>query len=97
MGSRGFVRNSAERVPGLSHEAIYTLSAKRAFEGNAYRDGEEDLKNEFYRFRNDLRNAFEDPAAALKKRPLLLLREICKKEIDRIGKLEAKCDTVKHC
>ena len=51
------------------------------------------MKNEFYRFRNDLRNAFEDPAAALQKRPLLLLREICKKEIDRIGKLEAECDT----
>jgi len=84
------------QVPGLSHEATYTLSAKRAFEGNAYCDGEEDLENEFYRFCNDLRNAFEDPAAALQKRPLLLLREICKKEIYRIGKLEAECDTVKE-
>ena len=46
----GFERFREElrgRVPDLSHEAIYTLSAKRAFEGNAYRDGEEDLKNEF--------------------------------------------------
>ena len=92
-GFERFREELRRRVPGLSHEAIYTLSAKRAFEGNAYRDGEEDLENEFYRFCNDLRNAFEDPAAALQKRPLLLLREICKKEIDRIGKLEAECGT----
>ena len=92
-GFERFREELRRRVPGLSHEAIYTLSAKRAFEGNAYCDGEEDLKNEFYRFCNDLRNAFEDPVAALQKRPLLLLREICKKEIDRIGKLEAECDT----
>ena len=92
-GFERFREELRRRVPGLSHEAIYTLSAKRAFEGNAYRDGEEDLKNEFHRFCNDLRNAFEDPVAALQKRPLLLLREICKKEIDRIGKLEAECDT----
>jgi len=95
-GFERFREELRRQVPGLSHEAIYTLSAKRAFEGNAYRDGEEDLKNEFYRFCNDLRNAFEDPAAALQKRPLLLLREICKKEIDRIGRLEAECDTVKE-
>ena len=39
------------------------------------------------------RNVLEDPIAALKKRPLLLLREICKKEIARIEKLETECDT----
>ena len=83
-------------VPDLPHEFIYTISAKRAFDGNAYRDGEDELESEFYRFCDDLRqNVLEDPTAALKERPLLLLREICKKEIARIEieKLEAECDT----
>ena len=85
------------QVPDLPHEAIYTISAKRAFNDNAYQDGEDELKSEFYLFRHDLQqNVLEDPTAALKKRPLLLLREICKKEIARIGKLEAECDTVKE-
>ena len=88
-------RNELRRlVPDLPHEAIYTISAKRAFDDNAYRDGEDELKSEFYRFCDDLRkNVLEDPAATLKKRPLLFLREICKKEIARIEKLEAECDT----
>ncbi len=82
------------RVPDLPHEAIYTISAKCAFDDNAYRDEEDELKSEFCRFYNDLRqNVLEDPTAALKKRPLLLLREICKKEIARIEKLEAEFDT----
>ena len=82
------------RVPDLPHEDIYTISAKRAFDGNAYRDGEEELESEFYRFIADMRkNVLEDPTAALQKRPLLLLREICKAEIARIEKLEAECDT----
>ena len=81
------------RVPDLPHEDIYTISAKRALNGNA-RDGEEELENEFYRFIVDMqKNVLEDPTAALQKRPLLLLREICKKEIARIEKLEAECDT----
>ena len=83
-----------KRVPDLPQEAIYTISAKRAFDDNAYRDGEIGLESEFSRFCDDLeKNVLEDPAAALKKRPLLLLREICKKEIARIEKLEAECDT----
>ena len=88
-------RNELRRlVPDLPHEAIYTISAKRAFDDNAYRDGEDELESEFYRFCDDLRkNVLEDPAAALKKRPLLLLREICKKGIACIEKLEAECDT----
>ncbi len=81
-------------VPDLPQEAIYTISAKRAFDDNDYRDGEDELKSQFYRFRDDLRkNVLEDLATALKKRPLLLLREICKKEIARIERLEAECDT----
>ena len=81
------------RVPDLPHEDIYTISAKRALNGNA-RDGEEELENEFYRFIVDMqKNVLKDPTAALQKRPLLLLREICKKEIARIEKLEAECDT----
>ena len=87
------------RVPDLPQEDIYTISAKRAFdtlvfEDNAYRDGEEELKNEFRRFIYDLRkNALhEDLTIALRKRPLLLLREICKAEIARIKKLEAEYD-----
>ena len=88
-------RNALRRlVPDLPHEAIYTISAKRAFNDNAYRDREDELKSEFDRFCNDLRkNVLEDPTAALQKRPLLLLREICKKEIARVEKLEAECDT----
>ena len=88
------------RIPGLPHGDIYTLSAKRAFdtlvfESNAYRDGEEELKNEFCRFIYDLRkNALhKDPTVALRKRLLLRLREICKAEIVRIEKLEAEYDT----
>lgn len=92
-GFERFREELRKRVPDLPHEAIYTLSAKRAFEGNIYRDGEEELENQFHRFCDDLRNAFDDPSAALQKRPLLLLREICKKEIARIEKLEAECDT----
>ena len=92
-GFERFREELRKRVPDLPHEAIYTLSAKRAFEGNIYRDGEEELENQFHRFCDDLRNAFDDPIAALQKRPLLLLREICKKEIARIEKLEAECDT----
>ena len=88
-------RNALRRlVPDLPHEAIYTISAKRAFNDNAYQDGEDELESEFYRFYNDLQqNVLEDPTAALKKRPLLLLSEICKKEIARIEKLEAEFDT----
>ena len=88
-------RNALRRlVPDLPHEAIYTVSAKRAFNDNAYQDGEDELESEFYRFYNDLQqNVLEDPTAALKKRPLLLLSEICKKEIARIEKLEAEFDT----
>ena len=88
------------RIPDLPHGDIYTLSAKRAFdtlvfESNAYRDGEEELKNEFCRFIYDLRkNALhKNPTVALRKRLLLLLREICKAEIARIEKLETECDT----
>ena len=89
------LRNELRRlVPDLPREAIYTISAKCAFDDNAYRYGEDELKSEFYRFRDDLRkNVLEDLATALKKRPLLLLREICKKEIARIERLEAECDT----
>lgn len=87
------------RIPDLPHEDIYTLSAKRAFdtrvfESNAYRDGEEELKNEFGFFISDLeQNALKDPISALQKRPVSLLREICKAEIARIKKLEVECDT----
>ena len=80
------------RVPDLPREDIYTLSAKRAFEGGAYCEGEQELKNEEVRFMHDLRkSALEDPASALRKRPLLLLREICKAEIERIKKIEKEC------
>ena len=93
-GFEKFREELRKRVPNLPHEAIYTLSAKRAFEGNAYCDGEEELEGEFRQFRDDLQKyVLEDPTAALQKRPLLLLREICKKEIARIEKLEAECDT----
>ncbi len=82
------------RVPDLPREEIYTLSAKRAFEGNVYRDGEEELENEFYRFCNELRKNAEEEVqtSALRKRPLLLLREICKTEIAHIEKRDAECD-----
>ena len=80
------------RVPDLPREDIYTLSAKRAFEGGAYCEGEQELENEEVRFKHDLRkSALEDPTSALRRRPLLLLREICKAEIERIKKIEKEC------
>ena len=93
-GFERFREDLHRRIPELPREEIYTLSAKRAFEGSGYREGEEELENEFYRFYYDLgKNVLEDPTAALQKRPLLLLQEICKEEISSIEKLEAECDT----
>ena len=79
-------------VPSLRYKDIYTLSAKRQFDGAAYQDGEDELKEEFYLFSADLKNALENPTSALRSRPVVLLREICKKEITRIKKREAECD-----
>ena len=93
-GFEKFREELRRRIPDLPHEDIYTLSAKRAFDGDAYRDDEKEIKNEFCRFISDLQqNALEDPTSALQKRPLLLLREICKEKIARIKKLEAESDT----
>ena len=83
-----------DRVSLLGRESIYTLSAKRQFEGARYRDGEQELRTEFQRFANDLKsNALSDPIQALEQRPITLLREICKAEIDNLDRVNAECDT----
>ena len=59
-------------VPDLPHEAIYTISAKRAFDDNAYRDGEDELESEFYRFYDDLQqNVLKGPNRCVKKASII--------------------------
>lgn len=91
-GFEKFKEELRGRIPELSYKNIYTLSAKRGLDDAAYRDGEDELKEEMYRFALDLRNALADPVSALRRRPVALLREICKGELARIKKIDAESD-----
>ena len=84
-----------DRVPSpLGRENIYTLSAKRQFEGAIYQDHEQRLRSEFQRFANDLTDrVLPDPVHALEQRPVALLREICKAQIGILTRVDAECDT----
>ena len=87
-----FKEDLRRRIPDLSFNDIYTLSAKRQLDGATYRDGEDELKEEICRFVHDLANALENPASARRKRPVALLRTICEKEIARIKEVNAESD-----
>ena len=93
----GFERFKDElhrRVPRLCSDRIYTLSAKRQFDGAAYRAGEDELCNDFQRFADDLASSvLRDPDSALRGRPRALLRAICNAEIVAIDNDDAKRDT----
>ena len=83
-----------DRVPVLRRENIYTLSAKRQFEGAIYEDDEQELRCDFLRFEHDLINrALPEWEHALERRPVALLREICKTQIDILTKLDSESDT----
>ena len=91
----GFEKFKAElrrRIPELSYKNIYALSAKRGLDDATYRDGEDELKKEMYHFEHELKNALADPVSALRRRPVALLREICKDELARIEKVDAESD-----
>lgn len=80
------------RVPELPRKDIYTLSAKYALE-DAYGETVGELEAEQDRFVQDLRSIVADaPVAALRERPLLLLRQICASTITRIDKQNAESD-----
>lgn len=91
-GFEKFKEDLRRRIPELSYKNIYTLSAKRELDGAGYRDGEDELKKEMYRFAHNLKNALADPVSALRGRPVTLLREICKDELARIEKIDAESD-----
>ena len=83
-----------DRAPSLGRENIYTLSAKRQFEGAIYQDHEQRLRSEFQRFANDLTDrVLPDPVHALEQRPVALLREICKAQIGILTRVDAESDT----
>ena len=83
-----------ERVPSLGRENIYTLSAKRQFEGAIYQDDEQELRKEFRRFAEDLASkVLPDPVRALEQRPVALLREICKDQIGNLNGVDDESDT----
>ena len=83
-----------DRVPLLGRADIYTLSAKRQFEDAIYQHDEQELKCEFKRFERDLRDkVLPDWDHALEQRPVALLREICKAQIDILAKLDDESDT----
>ena len=94
-GFEKFKEELRGRIPELLYKDIYTLSAKRGLDDAAYRDGEDELKKEFDRFAHDLGNALADAdrVSALRRRPVALLREICKGELVRIEKIDAESDS----
>lgn len=83
----------AGRIAGLDHERIYTISAKRQFEGAAYPDGERQLADQFNDFQhhlvNTLQSALKPTHSVLKARPATVLRTICETEVKRIDELDA--------
>ena len=91
-GFEKFKEDLRRRIPALSYEDIYALSAKRELDGAGYQEGEEELENEIHRFSADLKNALENPASALRRRPVALLREICNVELARIKEVDAESD-----
>ncbi len=92
-GFERFREELRRRVPGLRSEQIYTLSAKRQLDGADYRDGEDELHDEFVRFRDSLKSSvLKDPDSALRSRPRKLLREICSAEIAAFDKDEVERD-----
>ena len=91
-----FKEELRRRIPELSYDDIYTLSAKRALDDAGYCDGEDELEEEIGRFAHDLqKNALADRdfATFLRRRPVALLREICEEEIARIKEVDAESDT----
>ena len=93
-GFEKFKEELRERIPALHYKDIYTISAKREFDGvSTYQDGEDELKKEFDLFRADLTAALDESASALalRKRPVVLLRKICEEEIARVKKLDTEC------
>ena len=83
----------AGRIAGLDHERIYTISAKRQFEGAAYPDGERQLADQFNDFQQHLvttlQSALKPTHSVLKAPPATVLRTICETEIKRIDELDA--------